>query len=231
LMTPEEILNIPTPESVLNITDPDEAKLTTEERYLRRKQRSEIDGLTNNLSHTGAFWHGDTATDALGADDTRSRFGATFGGAVPNFANNPNTLFGGKRSDAANQSDSAWGNPFGGAAQPLPEQTPDQLAGMKRFRELMEPSAPPKPQDSAFGYQPATAAPVNPNFNVLPQENPAGRSFTPLKSDLTRPMGLTPLPGISGPRQVSTAKPKPLLQAPPWMSDTPQPFTPLQRHF
>jgi hypothetical protein len=65
-----------------------------------------------------------------------------------------------------------------------------------------------------------------------PLVNPLGHSFTPLQSSIGRPTGITPLPGITGPYKIpAPAKSSTQAQLPPWLSDSPQPFSPPQRRF
>jgi hypothetical protein len=60
--------------------------------------------------------------------------------------------------------------------------------------------------------------------------NPNGRSFRGLESDISRPMGLTPLPGVTGPIP-QPKKISPLVQPPPWMQSGLQGSTLPQRQF
>lgn len=234
LLTPEEILNVPTPEKILGITDPkDDPKLSAEERFLQRQDRLAAE-VTNALHRLDtANWRDDSATtDPFHSADASSRFAGTLGGAVPSSADrlnpffnnlNPNAL-----ANAGQRPDSPWASPFGQPAQ-LPKQTPEQLAGMDRFRALMEPSVPEKaPEPVRASYRPATTP--DPNLQVLPAYNPVGYSFKALENNSSKPKGLTPLPGITGQRPPAK-KPASLVQPPPWLSDTPQAFTPLQRQF
>jgi len=233
LSTPEEILGIPTPEKILGITDPnDDPSLSAEERYLQRQDRLEAVAATNGFHHPdAAYWRDDSALGSFHPSDADGRFESGLDGAVPGTAKKFTSLFNRNSDelpDAGQKSDSAWANPFG-LPEPLPKQTPEQLAGMERFRALMDPSAPEKtPESSRPAYQPV--ATPDPNMQELPFFNPNGHSFTPLGSGIGRPTGIMPLPGITGPRPAPEKKPA-LVQLPPWLSDTPQSFTPLQRQF
>jgi hypothetical protein len=234
LMTPEEILGVPTPEKILGLTDPKEDdKLSLEERFLQQQDNLTGGGATNGLRRPEAgYWRTDSATDPFHPADANSRFAENLGGTISGMNKNFNPLFS-QNPDASLgenlKSDSAWANPFG-MPEPLPKPTPDQLAGMERFRAIMEPTAPEKmAEPSRFSYQPAAAAP-DPNLQALPAFNPNGRSFTPLGSGISRPIGIMPLPGLTGPPPPAK-KASPLVQLPPWLNNTPQPFTPLQRQF
>jgi len=236
LMTPEQVLGIPTPEKLLGLPDPkDDPTLSAEERFLQRQDRSDETGVTNGFHHPDAsFLLNDSAADPFQSSDDLRRFAQTLGGTVPGSTKNPNPLF--KMNSEAPQnfhhlSESAWASPFGSSGL-LPKPTPEQQEGMDRFRAMLEPSAPPEkaPAASRFSYQQPAAEP-DPNMQTMPIINPAGHSFTALDSDVGKPKGLTPLPGISGPQQLSAKKPAALVQLPPWLSDSPQPFNLLQRAF
>jgi hypothetical protein len=112
----------------------------------------------------------------------------------------------------------------------MPQPTPEQLAGMNRFRELMEPPAPEKSADpTRAAFQTLTTP--NSAQQAQPLFNPVGRSFTALDSAMGKPTGLTPLPGITGPQPTPEKKPTSLTQPPPWLQDSPSGFTPQQRKF
>lgn len=218
LMTPEEVLGIPTPEKILGVEDPndkEESKLSAEERFLRRQQREADIGESNALRHADAsMWHNnDWASDSFQTTDAKSKLD----GAVPGTTRNLGDLFR-QRSDGVsglNQDpQSAWSSPFESPA-PLPKPTPEQLAGMDRFRALME----PPPQDKVpQALQPVIAP--DPNIQRTPFFNPAGQSFTRVSDNTVRPVGLTPLPGVTGPHPDQTKKQKPLVEPPPWMQSS-----------
>ena len=235
LQTPEEILNLPTPEKNMGLPDPKEdPNLSAEERFLQRQDRLAAAGATNGFHHPDAsFLRDDSAMNRFQPPVDSRRFVQTMGGAVPGATKNLNPLFNMNPDmplDFNHQSDSAWASPFS-TPEPLPKATPEQLEGMDRFRALMEPSAAPEKSaaPSRVPYQPIDAP--NPNLQTMPAYNPAGRSFSALESVGGKPTGLTPLPGITGPQRIPANKPVPLVQPPPWLSDSPQPYTLLQRSF
>jgi hypothetical protein len=234
LMTPEENLGIQTSEEILGITDPkDDPKLSPEERFLQRLDRRAAAGATNGFHHPDAsYWRDNATTDQFHSSDASSRFAQMLGGSLPGANKNGNPLFNlnsGSPSDVNQKPDSTWASPFG-MPQPLAKPTPEALADMNRFRALMEPSAPEKsPEPSRFSLPPV-AAPDR-NLQAMPAFNPAGRSFTALESGIGKPTGLTPLPGLTGPHPVPTKKTASLVQLPPWLSDSPQSFAPVQRQF
>ena len=238
LMTPEKILGIPTPESILNIADPnDDPKLSAEERFLQRQDRQARMAATNNAIRSPDFlFERDNGLDDSpfrDQNDSRRTSGSSHGsdpaisGPLGSFK-----PFSGRDPQAAaeaNQASSIWTSPFG---TPLttPKQTPEQLAGMERFRSLFDAPAqsPDKPTRAIYSSGAVTAP--DPNMQALPAFNPAGRSFTPLASDIARPTGLTPLNGLTGPRPAPPKK-TPLVQPPPWISESPQSSAFPQRQF
>ena len=237
LETPEEVLGIQTPEKILGLTDPNEdLKLSPEERFLQRQDRLDATSATNGYHQPYAsFWRGDTAGDAFQPATAGPRFDQTLNNSIPG-AKNFNRLFNpnpNPPSAVVQPADAGWAYPFGTPA-PTPKATPEQLAGMEVFRQLLNSSEPEKaPDPSAFSFRPAVtpAATPDPNLQVLPAYNAVGQTFTPLESGIGKPMGLTPLPGLTGPRPLSAKKAAPLAQTPPWLSDSPQGFAPPQRQF
>jgi len=234
LMTPEEVLGLSTPEKIMGVTDPkNDPKLSVEERYLQRRGRLAAAGATNGVQHPdAAFWRGDSPADTFHPADATARFAQTLGGSIPGAAKNLNQLFNpnpDSSADVNNKKDSVWANPFG-MTQPMPKSTPEQLEGMDRFRALMDPSAPEKTQEPSRFASPLIAAPDR-NLQVLPAYNPAGRSFSALESGIAKPAGITPLPGITGPRLTPAKKTASLVQTPPWLQDSSAAFTPVQRQF
>jgi hypothetical protein len=223
LATPEEIFGLQTPESILGVgKSHDDAKLSVTERYLKRQDQLALRASTNAMRGLGASWRDDSRNDSVNGStrpgDAMGRYAPWFGDSAPGGERGPNNLFGKPNPnaavDASRRSDSIWSSPFN-QPDPLPKQTPEQLAGMERFRAFMDPSV-EKPADSKFLVQPAAAA--DPNMQELPYFNPAGQSYTPVQSGITKPTGLAPLSGITGPRPLMQKKAAPLAQPPPWMS-------------
>ncbi len=237
LMTPEEILGIPTPEKILGIPDPrDDPKLSAEERFLQRREQREAAGATNALRRPDASHRREDSAnpDASHPADGHRRSAQMPGDSTGDPTKNLNLLFNNLnpnlRADLNRKPDSVWASSFG-LPEPLPKPTPEQLEGMDRFRALMEPFAPEKtPEAARLAYQQPVAAP-NPNMQAQPAFNPAGSSFKALESGIGKPTGITPLPGLTGPHPAPAKKTPALVQPPPWMSDSPQPFAAPQRQF
>lgn len=236
LSTPELILHVPTAESIFGLPDPlEDPKLSPEERYLQRQERASEMAATNGLhgpanlfsrnhdSNQGLFQNLDDR--GRSADDPKGLHpGSSFSSPARMqgpFINQNAEI----PTDHNQKFDATWASPFQ-SPEPLPKATPKQLAGMEAFRALMEPPARETKSAGPNFSLPAAPAP-DPNLQVLPVFNPAGRSFTPLGNDITR---LAPLGGVATPPP-APAKAPPLVAPPPWMSPTLQNPTMPQRQF
>ena len=117
--------------------------------------------------------------------------------------------------------------------EPSMKPDPAQQTAMEQFQQLLNPvsiSVAETRSDNNFFAMPKVAA--DPNINQ-PEftPNPAGASFIPVLNSLGKPTGLNPLPGIVAPDKSPAAVPSWVPQPPPWLSQTPQPFTVPQRKF
>lgn len=231
LMTPYEILKIPTPQQILGLPDPNhEENLSTEEKYIRRQERERNASATNAMNRPDGFLKSDDNPFQSRKNDQQqpdqrngmlsaSRLGP---GSAPL-----------QPVDAARNPDSIWHSAFNVIPQ-APKPDPEQVAAMERFRAMMEPPAVEKPAPVSGIATPA--APVighnDHNMQAMPSYNPAGSTFTPVQNTAGRPMGINPLPTVTGQRPLDNApKPKPLVKPPPWMTDSPQPGQPLHSKF
>ena len=137
----------------------------------------------------------------------------------------PNTPFG-----ADPKANSLWASPFNQPAAAVKRDLA-QEAEMDRFRALLDSGSPPEKPAATVRLEPLSAP--DPNLQPLPLGNPLGHSFTPIQRGISKPTGITPLPGITSPYVLPvTAKTPGQAQPPPWLSDSPQPFgTPPRRSF
>jgi hypothetical protein len=238
LLTPEEVLGLPTPEKLLGITDPDEDQLSAQDRYLRRQEHRSESAATNFLHQANSLaWHADDPTAKLFQDpDANGRLPETPGNSItgrtlPGSTRSLNPFFNPlpKSPTEMNQDiESTWVSPFNTPDQ-TPKPTPEQMAGMDRFRALLEAPTPDKPSVLAgFSGQPLPAS--DPNMQPLPAYNPASGGVKPLQSDIATPTGLLPLAPVTG-QLPPPPKKSALVQAPPWMSSSPQNPTLPQRQF
>lgn len=233
LMTPETILGVPTPESILGITDPnDDPRLSAEERYLRRQDRQMEMAATNAIRREDATFDRQGPLFDRATDRFRNRKDSQLFDAL---LDSPSPLLPGANRDfkpadsqdvrgqpGVNASDNTWTSPFGVQVTPA-TQTPEQLEGMERFRAMLDSVPPEKPAAAASTPR------VDPYLQPQPVFNPVGQAVAPVQSDISRPLGLTPLAGVGQP---PPAKPKntSLVDPPPWLSDPSKP-TFQQRQF
>lgn len=240
LMTPEEILGVDMFRNPLRTPEQEAAdnqkNLTVIERFLERQRQTRTattNGYSDNSSsswdfsrHQGGLTNGSPFNPARIGLPTAAQILDRFFNDAP--ANNQFVGQNGNRS-------AGWFKSVGLPPQPA-APTPEQLAERERFRQLLEPgSYSDTPAKSAPGREfLSSLRPLSDTTpNQAPTVHPAGASFAPLSSGIGRPAGLTPLPGIAGPTngQSSAAPPAWAPQPPPWLSQTPQPFTMPQRKF
>jgi len=234
LLTPEEILGVPTPEKLLGLPDPKiNEKLTAEERFMLRQNHEESSNRTTNGLPNAALMRNDSEDNPFHRQMDNDRTSHQTDKPKPGSTEYFNQLLktaAGSMFGTEPKADAAWNNPF---TQPMaaPKLDAGQVAAMERFRTLMEPTTlPDKPAMQAH------AAPVSvpdPNMQPVPLFNPAGHSFTPLQSGISKPTGINPLPSITSPYSPpKNVSPAGLAKLPPWLSDSPQPSgPPTQRSF
>jgi hypothetical protein len=231
LMTPEEILGVQTPEQILGIPDPkNDDKLTPEERFLQRQERLSSAAATNSYRRPDAYLRDDRSNPFRqpGAGDPFARPGANLDSTSPKYFGQPLNASSDSPFGAKDKQASEWSNPFN--LPPSPKATPEQLAGMERFRALMEPAAVLEKPASAARPAMVAAAP-DPYLEALPNLNPAGHTFTSPQRNIGKPSGIKPLPGITGPYPAPAARTAAQSQLPPWLSDSATPFSVPQRKF
>lgn len=230
LMTPEEILGVPTPEKILGIPDRNgDDKLTLEERFLRRQERLSSAATTNNYRRPDSYLRPDQSDifRQPGASDPFARSGANQEAGSSKYLNQLLNAVPDSSVRAKEKPGAAWLNPFD-LPPPPPKPTPDQLAGMERFRALMEPAeALEKPASPARSTLVASAP--SPYLEPSPSFNPAGHTFAAPQRNIGKPSGIKPLPGITGP--YPAPRPTGLSKLPPWMSDSATPINLPQRQF
>jgi len=224
LMTPAEIFGVTTPDSLLPPSERDafgrKKKTTQQERYINRENEARL-GATNDWSsrQNRMPWG---LSDAAGVTDSFARRRDGLEGPPKN--SSPFLDSQQNKTTAANPfglSDAtASRNAFDPFAQKKATQEKlEQQASMQRFREMLAPSAEPAPNNRFF---PVPKPARDPNLTHLEfTPNPAGASFKPLTSNLGRPIGLTPLPGVVTPRIQPVVIPSWKPQPPPWASQTP----------
>ena len=230
MMTPEEIMGIPTPEKILGLAESDagskpQKKSAVGGYYERQAQRQH--------SRTNA-----SAADAIrpepGFFDRQDLQWA------PNFLNTPNGDFGKQaatslfKGDAPGNNGTPYKNPAAGWLQSPTQQTSasmaDRQADMDQFRHLLEPhSSPSSAARTAVADKiPVTRPPPDSFFG----KNFIGMPQSPAVAGIGVPAGVAPLPGLLGQTNAPLVTPpnwKPEL--PPWMSSAPRPGEIPQRKF
>ena len=229
LMTPEEILGVPTAEKMLGLPDQkDEDKLSPEERFLFRlqRERSTANSALSALRQQDATsLRNSDSSNPFARREDRNSLEKTATDAQPGSPKYFNQLLNGTPNappDAgAFKAVSPWATAF-----TQPNQLPpsaEQQAGMERFRAMMEPSSPPE-SPAVTRFSPVPVPVPDPNMQPQPYFNPAGRSYQPVQQNISRPQGITPLPSITGP-YTTPKQPTAQAQLPPWLQDSPQTFS------
>ena len=231
LMTPEEILGIPTPEKILGLPSKDGMDdLSPELRFTKRRDKAAAALFETAVAPDKMPARSDTPLSSNQSPFARKTFESVFSSLDEKPANASSPTAGasvdGKGGSifsslvsgfsSADKPDPRWGNSFNFPVPP-PKPTPQQLAGMDRFRESLQPAA--VFQSSAEVKRPAATVLRDPFMNATPDFNPHGSSYTPLKSDVARPMGLTPLPGITTRLPVTPKRSASAPELPPWLRD------------
>src|SRR5271154_2076066 len=239
LMTPEEIMGVTSPEKIFQVPERDAMGLRENpdalERFTERQNGSQF-AATNNFApdNPASAWRFSGNRDFQPGADTPNPVSDNLG-STPTFLNR---LFNNapQRDDnfaGENAGADSW-KPFGDSS-PLPTPDSAQPTEMEQFKQLLGASSPDSTairsssfSGSAFDSPQPSA---NDNFGQ-PAVNPIGASYTPLTSGIGTPTGLTPLPTITGQSSLQPAiAPAWTPQAPPWMSQGPQPFVIPQRKF
>jgi len=228
MLTPEEILGLPTPEKMLGLQERDAAgqpkNQTVAERYYERQER-QLNSGTNGYAadNSPAQWNfsGSQPPQFTPANN------------VPGNATLMNRFLNGKpdnnNATASQNPDFNWPKLFSPTATPTaptPEQQAAAAESAAEFQKLLEPrSATPAAAKTSPGGTIFSAS-QKPSGPVLgqPAMNPIGLSFAPLSSGISTPAGVTPLPGLpdQNVKPAAPAAPEWKPQLPPWMLSGPQ---------
>jgi hypothetical protein len=230
LLTPEEILGLPTQKKILGIPDRDASgqpkNETVADKYYERQVQSRA--RTNNDNYGAA----DPAPrwDFSGSQELQMNPNIwTPAGSKPGNPALMDQFLNGttdNRAAPAQAPNSDWSKSFSLPAPP-PGPTPEQQAAMAQFQQLLEPHSLP----GGTAKAPMLGSPIFSSSSTAPNPAPGpsavipiGASYTPLSSGIVMPAGLTPLPGILGPTNVPLPAfaPEWKPQAPPWVSSAPQ---------
>jgi hypothetical protein len=237
LMTPEEIMGVTSPEKIFQVPDRDAMGLRKNPNALERVtegQNGSQFAATNGFSpdNPDSAWRFSRNRDFQPDAHTPNPVGDNLG-SIPtslsqlfNNAQQRDDNFAGQNAGA-----NLW-KPIGGSS-PLPTPDSAQPTEMDQFKQLLG-ADPPTPVETPAARSSSGASfssSSDDNFGQ-PAVNPVGASYTPLTSGIGTPTGLTPLPTITGQNSIQPAiTPAWTPQAPPWMSQGPQPFVIPQRKF
>lgn len=240
LLTPEQIYGLQTPNEILGLKKDDNDKsLSLEEQFLLRESQPAANAATNDGAG-GASWR-DAANLFDKHQDDRPAFSRSIFFQPNNHlddqpddpAQEDSTRYFKQFLNAKSEKNplkteskqaTAWSSVFSQPAQP--KQTPAQLADMERFRVMLAP-APSTSSDKTPAVKTSVFSAAEPEtdsiFQSQPMFNPAGSSVAVIKDDLTRPVGIKPLPSIGAPENLTPAtRPAWQAQLPPWLRDGPQ---------
>jgi hypothetical protein len=236
LMTPAEIIGVTSPEKILQVPERDAMGLrdnpNTLERFTERQSRSQV-AATNDFSpdNSDSAWRF-SRNRSLQPDANTPNLVSDNLGSIPTslsqlFNNAPQ-----RDDNFASQNAGAYlWKPMGSSPLPAPDSA--QPTEMDQFKQLLG-ADPPTPVETPAARSSSGASfssSSDDNFGQ-PMVNPVGASYIPLTSGISTPTGLTPLPTITGQNSIQPAiTPAWTPQAPPWMSQGPQPFVIPQRKF
>jgi hypothetical protein len=236
LLTPEEILGLPTREKILGLQDRDALgqpkNETVLERFYERQEQLRVRTNSNNYSYDN-YSYG-AAGSAPHADfsggqgmQMNPNLWMPAGGKPENPTLLDQFLNGttGSRAASAQAAESSGFKLFNLPASSA-GAAPEPAAAAGEFQQLLSPSSPPGVATKA----PALGGPILSSSSLSPKpafgQSPAiplGASFTPLGSGIGMPVVATPLPGVFGQTNAAPVlAPEWKPQPPPWMSSTPQ---------
>lgn len=216
LLTPAEILGVPTPENTLGVSGRDAAggkkDQTALERYFDRQQNIEQSAMTNPSPAFNSLpdWNLPNRTWT----DLNSGFAGTRNGSVLN-SGQDNSL-------NVNQNNNAiWpGSTASQNISPL-ARTPEQMAAAQaaaaEFQKLLQPGLTASTEKALQ----SSTVPTAPNFlPVQPVASSVGKSFAPVSSGIVMPQGMPALPNAITDKNPSTTPVTPVWKRKlsPWMS-------------
>ena len=251
LLTPAEIMGVPTPEKIMNLPDAKgEEKMSPEEKFLNRlhRERTGAGSALNALQpqDARALWEGRNpnakgrreghgGSEKTAADGTPEKEQETGRNAFASPAQKP-LLPNGLPDVNALKPDSPWASTFNqpspwNSGLPQPVLSTEPAESMERFRALMDSSPQPvKPAANAGFFSIAPPAPP-PNPIPSPSFNLPGRSYEPMSQNINHPQGVPSLPGLTGSPFAAPAPPSAQAQLPPWMRSASPTFGAPQRKF
>ncbi len=234
MMTPEEIMGIPTPEKIIGLSERDaggkpQKKSAVEGYYERQAQRQHS---RTNASPAGAFRqepgffdHQDLQWNAKNLNAPTGDHGTL--AAMRLFASSAPANDGAPRKNPT----TGW---LQSPALQTSVSTANQEANMDEFRKMLEPHSPPSTSARNAASDKISAAPLTVPDSIFGKfpANFIGTPPSPAVAGIGVPTRVAPLPGLLGQTNAPPLTPpdwKPEL--PPWMSTTPRPGEIPQRKF
>ena len=226
-MTPEEIMGLPAPDKAAadqaRKNPGQDSDLSPLESFLR-SQRLAQTGTTNTARYDENQDFLDEKT-GLPNPARLAEMRNGYGDHSQIFNRLLENARGGNSLDFRQYPDQAWAGVFQSQTY---QQTPQEVANMQAFIEMLHPTPPPTDSHSPLagrGFYSAENPLPDPDLEPpRPGYNPAGASYQPLDSGINRPRRLTGLPGITAEPTLPTITPSWVPQPAPWMQDSPQLF-------
>jgi hypothetical protein len=261
LMTPDEILGLATPKSIIEGADSGAGangqNLTVMERYLARQQAVRLAAYSNAMASDSVArrWRPSTTNDSGAtptdvnlqeAESIAARFSEGLV-ASNRFGMRPEAMAIGLAGFLPDQTLLDKPNQAGWArnGQMTTPPPPSRSKGQNNdFRSSLTMEGAQHVGADPLSDTPASTPPDMEMYSVLrppPSEKPIGQAlllspaaspFAPLDSGIGQPVGLTPLPTITGnTNRAAAAQPAWTPQPPPWLSPLPAPGMVPQRRF
>lgn len=244
MLTPAEILNVPTTDKILGVqdygADGQPKNESVVERYYERLGRR-----SSSRTNAPAGNNSAQTSDFLGSQT--SHWTARWSPPLLNPPDNSLAKLAGinasPSADANNNAgyrptpDSPWSKMFSPPASQAASRTPVQSAMTGEFQQLLRPrqwspTAYPASANTKYPYSsPSASAPDSLFGKTL--LNPLGTPQAPSSGTVGTAIGVAPLPGLLGPTNAPPVNLNPSWkpELPPWMSSTPQPGVVPRRKF
>lgn len=235
LMTPEQILGVPTPEKILGLQDRDmfgrPKRQTVEEQFYERQDQSRV--RTNNYTAADSTSRGGPPDSQWLQGNTKLLNPAAGGPGNSTLMDQFLKGTADKAADSAPVPAGGWFRTFGSPAPPV-KSAPEQQTAAEQYQQLFrsQPSSDDAVKVSAF---------EGPLYSTHPAKassagqfaSPLGAAYAPLNNVIGLPAAAAPLPGLLAPtnRMLLTPAPEWKPQSAPWLSPAPQLGVAPQRKF
>jgi len=220
LLTPEEILGVPTAEKLFGLPGTnaegqwDNGSESLEQRFLQREQQRD------NATTNGGFAALSQWNLPTGATNGAIAAAVAIGEGSPGLQG----LFFTPLSANPAQNQNAGGSGLFGLGSPPPAPTApnaEQVAEDEAFQKLITPYQ-EAPSATPPGETPSSSPSMPDTLLAKSQANPIGASFVPLSGNINAAAGANPMPTLI-PLTNTPIAPEWKPQLPPWLDPTPQP--------